>query len=83
METIITIRKKSGALKYLIGMAKELEKKNSAISVVLKKENTAIVINGILVIPPKTDTPADISIYGKYPDFPSVEEIRSASWRQI
>lgn len=82
METIITIRKKSVALKYLIGIAKEFEKKDTGISVSEKSDPSPLEINGILIIPPKSTAPIDFNDFlGKYPDFPALEEIRKEAWR--
>ncbi|HEX2936818.1 MAG TPA: hypothetical protein VHO72_15790 [Bacteroidales bacterium] len=76
METIITIRKKSGALKHLIGIARELEKKNKSISVTEHKNERQILINGSILIAPKSDKPIDISLFDKFSDFPVLEELR-------
>lgn len=76
METIITIRKKSGALKHLIGIARELEKKNKSISVTEQKNDRQILINGNILIAPKSDKQIDISLFDKFSDFPVLEELR-------
>lgn len=81
METIITIRKKSGALKHLIGIARELEKKNKAISVTEHKNERQILVNGNILIAPKSDKPIDISLFDKFSDFPVLEELRKKAWR--
>jgi len=81
METIITIRKKSGALKHLIGIARELEKKNKAITVTENKNERQILVNGNIIIAPKSDNPIDLSLFDKFPDFPDIDELRQKVWR--
>ena len=80
METIITIRKKSGALKHLIGIARELEKKNKAISVTENKSTRQVLINGHILTAPKNDKPIDISVFDKFSDFPDINELRQTIW---
>jgi hypothetical protein len=80
METIITIKKNKAAFRTLISLAKELEKKDTSISVREINETEKLTLD---IIPPKSEIKDISDLLSEISDFPTLKQLRKKAWPTI